>query len=128
MGMDVEVIPNQKENADYKGKSVIPGKNGGWRPGAGRKKSITSLISQKASRDVFHSMLSEDNRLQDLIMRLLKWAETDPQVAVYLLNQKIGKAVQAIELSGKDGVPFNIRELSDDELRRQAIAGAEGTS
>lgn len=73
-------------------------KKGGKRAGAGRPKGATTLIK---AIDYFN-----EKELRDFWDDMKKRAKTDTKIALYFAEQFTGKAVQAVELGGKDGQPI----------------------
>jgi hypothetical protein len=79
----------------------MAGKNGGARPGSGRKKGSTTVPQ-------FRNYVSEADRKQ-FVEFILATYMGDMRLAVWLGDQLFGKASQAVELSGKDGGPIEIK-------------------
>jgi len=77
---------------------------GGKRPGAGRKKGITTLEREKARAYIAEKI----NEYMPAIFKALveKASEGDVPAIKELFDRAFGKSIQAVELSGKDGEPL----------------------
>ena len=128
------------------------GKRGGRRPGAGRKpkdvnQSIRDLEEQVNNEIGIHAMkllgnllflanggfervtLTEERAADGTLLeskRVVEVAAPDRAANEYLLNRRLGKPKQAVELSGKEGEPIPVsiemaigqiygKEETDDE-------------
>lgn len=85
--------------------------HGGPRQGAGRKRKektyATMTLAEK--RKIFNSMVSEEE-FKDIVKNYIAMAKKSPQQAEFLINQLIGKPMQAMEVTGRDGkdlLPLN---------------------
>lgn len=124
MDMQKKDIPVVPLKTDSQGNSVIRGKNGGARPGAGRKPSSLTISTMKERRETFLEIAHENGDFEEICRSLISKAKHDSKLAVYVIDQIIGRALQGIELFGKDGGPIDFRNQSDDELRRIAEAAS----
>lgn len=122
---DIPVIPLK---TDSQKNSVTRGKNGGARPGAGRKPSALTISTMKERREKFLEIAHENGDFEEICRSLISKAKHDPKLAVYVIDQVIGKALQGIELSGVNGGPVDFRNQSDDELRRIAQAASASSA
>ena len=100
----------------------MAGKNGGARPGAGRKPGKVGA-AKRALAD-----MAKDHA-QDALRTLVSIAKDKEaphaarvSAANAILDRGYGKPPQALEHSGPDGGPIHHRELTPEEARREAVA------
>lgn len=97
------------------------GKNGGARPGAGRKKGSVATHTLQAQE--MRKLLIDKLRINfgPIVDKALEQARNGDKAArEWLTDHGLGKAIQGIELSNKDGEPF----LVADEQYKQALIAA----
>jgi hypothetical protein len=77
---------------------------GGAREGAGRKakEKMYADLNLSEKRKIFYSMVSEED-FRIIVMNYLDQAKKSPQQAEFIINQLIGKPMQAVEVTGKNG-------------------------
>src|SRR4051812_41326442 len=108
-----------------------PGKRGGKRPGAGRKKGSRdrATVEQKATLEELAR--SHTELAMNALVKVASSSESDAakvSAASVILDRGYGKARQAVEHTGKDGDPIAIVDLSDTEAaRRIAFTLAKAT-
>jgi len=78
---------------------------GGKRPNSGRKKTLGSALADYEARKKFKEAFDRNILDEDWDSFVLK-AKGDMKLLTYLIDQRIGKASQSMELTGKDGTPL----------------------
>ena len=101
---------------------------GGKRPGAGRKKKQTTIIRERALEQagedakyalgLFVALMRDEARAMD--SRLMAGKE--------VMDRVWGKATYRTEVSGPDGGPLEVRDMSDEELASIAAGGGDGAT
>lgn len=83
------------------------GEHGGKRNGSGRKakEKIYSELSLTEKRKRFLEFISEDD-FQVIVKNYIDQAKKSPNQAEYIINQMIGKPMQAMEVTGRNGQPL----------------------
>lgn len=78
--------------------------HGGSREGAGRKAKEKTYVdlSLHEKRKIFYSMVSEED-FKAIVRNYVDQAKKTPQQAEFIINQLIGKPMQAVEVTGKNG-------------------------
>jgi len=84
---------------------------GGARPGAGRKKGKVS----QAKRELMDMAKDHAVTALNVLVKIAKSGEAESarvSAANAILDRGYGKPVQGVEMSGKDGGPLEVREVS----------------
>lgn len=91
---------------------------GGAREGSGRKskEKLFQELSMSGKRKEFLAMVTQEE-FEAIVKNYLEGAKHDPDQAEYIINQIIGKPLQAMELSGKDGKELIPPERAIDILK-----------
>ena len=85
---------------------------GGKRKGSGRKKEFQAKKDFEA-RALFKKAWDRTMTYEDLVA-LITEAKKDKWLFKLLLEQRIGRAAQGIEMSGKDGEPVEFKVILDE--------------
>lgn len=85
---------------------------GGYRPGSGRK-PLDTFKARALFQMAFDKHFTQED-WDDFIIR----AKKDLKMITYIIDQRIGKASQAIEHTGKDGTPLF---LPSELMQKNAI-------
>ena|SRR3990167_5936544 len=89
------------------------GNNGGKRENSGRKKTTLKKYKQHEARERFN--IAIDHKWDIIIEKIDEWIEDgDKEMIKYVLDQRICKASQAIDLGGK----VEITTLSYEQARK----------
>lgn len=94
------------------------GNHGGYRPGSGRKSKVKIFddLSMGDKRAFVMNLITDDD-VKEIVSNMIERAKTDSKEAQYLLNQFIGKALQAIDTtSGGE----KIESFNDEQIKRIA--------
>ncbi len=70
-------------------------KRGGARPNSGRKPKADYSV-----RELFKQAFDQEFQFEDWV-KFIKTAKEDPKLMPYIIDQRIGKATQAIDLTNK---------------------------
>ena len=83
--------------------------SGGRRVGSGRKPTAKTYIdfSLAEKRKLFYSLVSPKD-FEEIVKGYIKRAKTEAPCAEFMINHSIGKAPQAIELTGAGGGAIQI--------------------
>lgn len=114
--LDIQPIKSVVEKVEKTGVK----KNGGKRKGSGRKKSELVILSGKAKREILHRILDEckENGIsnyEDIIRYMVEKAKKDIRIAIYVIDQAIGKAMNNIEGS----LNLTFEELVEENAKRK---------
>jgi hypothetical protein len=92
--------------------------HGGWRPGAGRKKKeqLFNELSMPKKRKLIMTYITDED-VRQIVGNMVKMAKTDKDAAKYLIDQFIGKPLQATDItSGGE----KLESFNDDQVSRIA--------
>ena len=84
------------------------GNNGGVRPGSGRKPRANF-----EARELFKMAFDKHFTEAEWEAIVLEY-KGDKDMLRYMIDQRMGKASQGVELSGKDGGPIQISKVLDE--------------
>lgn len=102
---ELSIVDKKSNIKDNKGteKKIIKGKNGGYRPGSGRKPILVSDARQLFNKAV-------DERWNDIMAELDRWLakEDNKEILKYIIDQRIGKAPQGIHIHGNLDIKANL--------------------
>ena len=104
-------VKKKIEKVENKKKS----KKGGARPGAGRKPKLGKAIADYQARQKFKEAFDRNITDEDWD-RLMMEAKKDKKLITYMIDQRIGKAAQSMELTGKDGGAIAVDIISYKKL------------
>ncbi len=92
--MELEKLETSTNNSNY----------GGARIGAGRKskEELFQELNIHGRRKEFLKLVTAED-FSEIVKNYLQKAKTDSNMAEYVINQLIGKSMQAVEVTGKDG-------------------------
>lgn len=99
---------------------------GGWRPGAGRKSRLEMFNSLSGTvKRKFVLELINDDDVRSIVNGMIRRAKTDTVEAKYLIDQLIGRPLQATDVTsgGEKIESFNDGQI--DRIARRAIAARE---
>lgn len=90
------------------------GQRGGKREGAGRPKNATNKIKEELGKLI----TKEDVALAFKVLRK-KMNDNDNYAAMYLLDQKFGKARQKIDANLEGGIMLVVNDLTSGQTNHQ---------
>ena len=97
---------------------------GGFRPGAGRKSRLDNFNKLSgATRRKFVLDLITDDDVRSIVNAMLRRARTEPVEAKYVIDQLIGRPLQATDVTsgGEKIESFNDGQI--DRIAQRIIAG-----
>jgi len=98
-------VLNVKVNDQKEGTRIEASKNGGKRAGSGRKPK-TDFTARETFKALFDANVTDEDWKTFILA-----CKRDPKLMMYLIDQRIGKAAQAVELSGKDGGAIEVKPI-----------------
>lgn len=102
------------------------GKKGGAQPGAGRPRGVASIRAQEFREKVMEALEKEARPIIEKAIEQAK--EGNQQARDWLTDRGIGRAMQALEISGRDGEPLTIPDEQYKQAIRAAIKGGRSNT
>lgn len=95
---------------------------GGKRKGAGRPKGVVNRVTVEARATISEMAKAYTDIALEALATIAQRGDSESarvSAAVALLNRAYGQSPQAMELTGKDGGPVEMHEVSPTEVARR---------